>query len=164
MNLEEWIISLLLVAVVLRQIRGKRLTLFGLTWPIILILYAFLNYFKTIPLYKSDLTLVLSLMFIGLLLGVGCGVLTQVYIQNNTIKAKARFLASTLWIIGMGSRIIFGIYATHGGATHIGNISSKLHLHSYNTWAVALIFMALLEVLSRSFILYIRYRKFKRLI
>lgn len=164
MNFEEWIISLLLVAVVLRQIRGKRLTVFSLTWPIILILYAFFSYFTTIPSYKSDWILVLALMFIGLLLGLGCGISTQVYIQNNTIKAKANFLAATLWIVGMASRIIFSIYVSQGGAKHIENISSKLHLHSYNTWAVALIFMALLEVLSRSFILYIRYRKFKRFI
>lgn len=85
--------------------------------------------------------------------------LTRVYRTDDKVMVKARPAAAALWIAGMCSRLVFGIIALHGGAEAIGRLSEKLDLHSINTWSAALITMALCEVLSRTLVLGLRYRR-----
>lgn len=162
MNLEEWIISLLLIGLVVRQIKGRKLTLFSLIWPLGLVLYGAFTYLSQVPQYPSDWTFVFCLCVVGIILGVGCGSLTDVYVESNVIMARARVLAACLWILGMGSRLAFGIFATNGGEEQIIELSIKLNLHSAETWTTALITMALVEVLARSAILFYRYKEIKK--
>lgn len=163
MNVEEWIISILLIGLVIWQIKGRKLTLFSLTWPLILVLYGAFTYLSQVPQYLSDWIFVFFTCCTGLMLGVGCGILTDVYRKNNIILARARILAAFLWIVGMGSRLVFGIFATNGGAEKIGELSIKLDLHSMETWPTALITMALVEVSARSAVLFYKYRKIEKL-
>jgi hypothetical protein len=60
-----------------------------------------------------------------------------------------------LWILGTGSRLAFGIYATNGGAHTIGTVSKTLAI-TRQAWAPALILMALAEVTSRYGVLALR--------
>ncbi|QNQ91165.1 DUF1453 domain-containing protein [Corynebacterium poyangense] len=156
MSLSEGVISIGLIALVLRQLKGRELTVHGLLWPVGLVLWGVYDYFGRIPNHISDIFFVGILCLCGLLLGIGCGLLTLVYGQEGMIFAKASPTAATLWIIGMSSRLVFGIYALHGGAPTIGEISLKLQLHSQTTWANALVAMALCEVFSRTAILFVR--------
>jgi hypothetical protein len=162
MSLDDWVISLALMLVVLRQIRGRRLTIGGIVWPVALVGWAAFTYLRTIPDYYSDWLFTIALAVVGLVLGLATGLLTKVYRDQDKVIGKATGAAAVLWIIGMGSRLAFGIVALNGGAQAIGRLSDDMHLHSANTWPTALITMALCEVLSRTGVLLIRYQRAKR--
>lgn len=162
MGLDDWIISLALMLVVLRQLRGRRLTVTGIVWPVALVAWAAFTYLRQIPSYSSDWLFTISLAVAGLALGLATGFLTKVYRDKDKVIGKATGAAATLWIIGMGSRVAFGIVALHGGAQAIASLSEDMHLHSADTWPTALITMALCEVLSRTLVLLARYRKASR--
>ena len=134
MDLTEWIISVALILVVVRQIRGRKLTLIGLLWPVPLVAWGAINYLGGVPAYAADWTFVAVDCAAGLALGVGCGLLTDVYIEDGVVKARARWLAAVLWIVGMSSRLAFGLFATNGGAEKIGELSEKLGIHSAPDW------------------------------
>ncbi len=152
-------ISLGLVILVLRQIRGRQLSVASLLWPVSLVLWAAFDYVGAIPDKTSDILCTTVLAAVGLALGVGCALLTRVYRENDKVMVRARPVAAGLWIVGMCSRLVFGIVALHGGAAAIGRLSQTLDLHSISTWSTALITMALCEVLSRTLVLSYRYRR-----
>jgi hypothetical protein len=158
MGWTDWAISLGLIILVLRQIRGKQLTPASLLWPVGLVAWAAFDYLGAIPTYRSDWIFALGLGASGLCLGLGCGLLTSVYHDDQRVMARATSGAAVLWILGMVSRLAFGIVALHGGAEAIGRLSEELDLHSSNTWPTALILMALCEVLSRTVLLFHKYR------
>src|SRR5690606_7536653 len=133
MELTEWIISIALILVVIRQIRGRKLTLIGLLWPVPLVVWAAVDYMGDIPAYAADWMFVAVCCGAGLALGVGCGGLTDVYLQDGSVTARARWLAAGLWIVGMSSRLAFGLFAFDGGAEQIAELSAKLAIHSANT-------------------------------
>ncbi|MEU5996100.1 hypothetical protein ABZ806_44610 [Spirillospora sp. NPDC047418] len=162
MDLTEWIISIALILMVVRQIRGRRLTLIGLLWPVPLVVWGAVNYLGGIPPYIADWASVAACCAVGLALGIGCGLLTGVYLEDGLVKARARWLAAFLWIVGMSSRLAFGLFATNGGAEEIGELSEKLGIYSANTWASGLIAMALVEVIARSAVLFFRSSRLRR--
>jgi hypothetical protein len=161
-DLTEWFISIALILVVIRQIRGRKLTLIGLLWPVPLVVWGAVSYLGGIPAYDTDWTFVAVFSAAGLALGVGCGLLTEVYLKDGSVTARARWLAAALWIVGMSSRLAFGLFATNGGAEKIGELSEALGIHSGNTWASGLITMALVEVVARSAVLFFRSRRLQR--
>lgn len=159
MNWTEIAISLGLILLVLRQVRGRLLSLAGLLWPIGLVLWAAFDYLDAIPEKFSDILFTLVLATVGLALGLGCAFLSRVYRERDEIMVKARPLAAALWIIGMSSRMVFGLVALNGGGEAIGRLSERLDLHSDTTWATALIVMALCEVCSRTLVLGYRWHR-----
>ncbi|HTN57870.1 MAG TPA: DUF1453 domain-containing protein [Protaetiibacter sp.] len=162
MELTEWIISIALILVVIRQIRGRRLTLLGLLWPVPLVAWGAIEYAGGVPAHAADWTFVAACSATGLALGVGCGLLTEISLQDGSVIARARWLAAGLWIVGMSGRLAFGLFATNGGAEKVGELSAKLGIHSASTWASALIAMALVEVVARSAVLFVRARRLRR--
>lgn len=162
MDLTEWLISVALILVVVRQIRGRKVTLIGLFWPVPLVVWGAMTYVGGVPAYAADWTFVGADCAAGLALGVGCGLLTEVYLDGGVVTARARWLAAALWIVGMSSRLAFGLFASNGGAAQIGELSEKLGIHSANTWASGLIAMALAEVVARSAVLFLRANRLHR--
>jgi hypothetical protein len=158
MNWTDWVISLGLIGLVLRQIRGKRLTRVGLLWPVGLVAWAGFEYLGDIPGHPSDWIFAGVLAVTGLSLGLGCGLLTRVYGDDRQVMARATAGAAVLWIVGMASRLAFGIVALHGGAAAIGRLSEHLGLHAPSTWPTALIGMALCEVMSRTAVLLVKFQ------
>lgn len=158
MHFTDWLISLALILLVLRQVRGRPLSLTGLLWPVGLVVWAAVEYLDGIPSERSDVLFAVGLSIAGLALGLGCGLLTQVYPEAERVMARATGPAVALWIVGMGGRLAFGVVALHGGAQAIARMSAWLDLHSAQTWPTALILMALCEVLSRTVVLMLRYR------
>ena len=120
MGLTDWGISIGLIILVLRQIRGKQLTPASLLWPVALVGWAAFEYLGAIPAYRSDWGFALALAAIGLVLGIGCGLLTSVYPEGGKVMARATSGAAVLWVLGMVSRLAFGVVALHGGAAAIG--------------------------------------------
>jgi hypothetical protein len=70
--------------------------------------------------------------------------------------AKAGVIAAALWIIGIGSRLGFEEYWSHGGTHAIVNFSIAHDITSQNAWIAGLILMALAEVIARLVVIRIR--------
>lgn len=152
MTTVDILISCALILLVLRQVRGRKLTVLSLIWPILLVIWAALEYVTGFPSQNNGWLLMTGCIITGLSLGVACGVTTAVYVHNHQVYARAGIWAVFFWIVGMSGRLIFGLYAEHGGAEQIYRFSLK-HNIPIDAWATALVMMALCEVTSRTIIL-----------
>ena len=79
MTLIDILVSCALMILVLRQIRGRKLTIFSLIWPILLVGWAVIEYMTGFPLHNNGWMLIIGCITIGLILGVACGMTTAVY-------------------------------------------------------------------------------------
>ena len=154
----DWLVSIGLIALVLRQLRGRRLTIGSLLWPIGLVAWAGLEYLRAIPLQASDLALTGALTATGLVLGLGCGLLTRVTLRDGAPVARATGGAAAFWVAGMAGRLVFGVVAVQDGRS-IALLSRTLQLHSAQTWPTALIATALAEVCARTAVLLVKLRR-----
>jgi len=149
MNTEDYIVTLALLALVIRQIRGKAISVFGLSWPITIVLYAGYKYLHGVPSSGRNLDFLIGCITLGAALGVCCGIFTKVFRESDKIMAKATGLAVVFWIIGISARLAFGLYAENGGGTAIYNFSIR-HGLDIRIWAPALVTMSLAEVIGRT--------------
>jgi hypothetical protein len=153
MNLFDYLFPLLLILSVLRQVRGRRLDWFQLAWPVALVIWAATKYLHGFPLKGNDLVLVVTTTVTGLVLGTLAGLLTTVYRRpDGTLMAKATVATIVLWILGTAGRLVFGLYAQHGGGPAIASFSLAHHI-AFSAWPSALILMALCEVAGRTLVL-----------
>lgn len=153
MTLLDYLLPLLLIVSVLRQVRGKRLSWFQLLWPIALVIWAAVKYLHGFPLSGSDLDLVIATTVTGVVLGVGAGMLTTVYRRaDGALMARATAATVVLWILGTAGRLVFGLYAQHGGGPAI-EAFSRSHGIVIAAWGASLILMALCEVAGRTLVL-----------
>ena len=92
MHFSDWMVSLLLVLLVVRQVRGRRLSVAGLLWPVALVGWAGYEYLGDVPRHRSDWVFVVMLAAVGLALGIGCGLLTSVYAgeESSWLEPAAR--------------------------------------------------------------------------
>jgi hypothetical protein len=158
MTFTDYLLNGFLVALVILQIHGVRLTVRMLIIPVVVVGIVAFEYLHGIQGGGNNLLLVVAGALLGLVLGSGCGLATAVYRNDRkAVMSKAGLLAAVLWVAGVGARLAFAIYATHGGATAIGNFSVAHHITSGQTWANALLLMALAEVMSRSAVLAVKY-------
>ncbi|HUY96952.1 MAG TPA: hypothetical protein VMW47_04920 [Verrucomicrobiae bacterium] len=154
MTFTDYLITGLLISLVVRQIHGKRLTAFGLLWPIGLVAWAAVTYLHGIPTAGNDLTLTVAGVVVGLVLGTLCASFTTVRVGPDAVAvAQAGWLAALLWILGMASRMTFAFYAQHGGGRAIGSFSAAHGITGAQAWVAALIVMAIAEVLGRTAVL-----------
>lgn len=157
MSIEDYALNLALVAIVVRQVRGKRLTPIGLLWPVALVVAAAVKYLHGVPTAGNDLDLVFAGAASGALLGSLCGVFTRIHrLPDRTLLAKATGLAAVLWVLGVGARMAFAFYAEHGGGPEIARLSTAYDITNAQAWTAALVLMSLAEVLGRTALLAIR--------
>jgi hypothetical protein len=157
MTFTDYLINIVLIGLVILQIRGSRLDLKTAIRPVVLVAVAAVYYLRAFPVAGNDVILYAVLGGIGLVLGVGCGATTRVWrASDGHGYAKAGVIAAALWIIGIGSRLGFEEYSSHGGAHAIVNFSIAHDITSQNAWVAALILMALAEVIARLAVIRIR--------
>jgi hypothetical protein len=150
MTITDYIINIGLIALVILQIRGSRNDLKTALRPVILVAAAAVYYLRGIPTAGNDVLLDVVLAGIGLVLGVACGATTRVWRANDGFTyAKAGVIAGAFWVIGIGSRLAFEEFWSHGGTKAIANFSIAHHITSQDAWVAGLVMMALAEVLSR---------------
>jgi hypothetical protein len=148
----DYIIDILLILVVLRQVRTRQLTVRSTYLPLVLIAYAGYEYFHSFSPAGNDVVLIVIFSLIGLLLGTFSGATTRVWRRDDgMVVAKAGVLAASLWIIGMGFRFGFAIWAnTNSGGLSLYNFSTAHDIPNVAyVWTTALLLMAFCEVLSR---------------
>ena len=157
MTITDYIINIALVALVILQIRGSRLDLKNALRPVACVAAAAIYYLRGFPTAGNDLLLVAVLAGLGLILGVACGTTTRVWRGHDGLAyAKAGIVAAVLWIAGVGSRLAFEEFSTHGGMKAIVNFSIAHDITSQNAWVAGLVTMALAEVLSRLLVIRLR--------
>jgi hypothetical protein len=159
MTTTEYLLNAALVLVVVRQLHGKRLVGSAIYVPLGICAYVGYTYLHSIPTSGNDLALVLVGSIAGLTLGTLCGLFTLVYPDRDGIPfARATGIAAVLWVVGVGSRIGFSLYAQHGGGSAIEHFSIA-HSLSMDAWVASFVLMAILEAVSRTAVLLVRARR-----
>jgi hypothetical protein len=159
MTTTEYLLNAALVLVVLKQVNGRRLIGSAIYVPLAICAYVGFTYLHSIPTSGNDLVLVLAGAFAGVTLGTLCGLFTLVYPDHDGVPfAKATGIAAVLWVLGVGSRIAFSLYAQHGGGSTIAHFS-VVHSITMSAWVAGFVLMAISEAVSRTAVLLVRARR-----
>jgi hypothetical protein len=157
MTFIDYVIDILLIAIVFRQMRARRLTPTSVLLPIMLVGVACLHYLKAFTPQGNDLLLIAVLATAGIALGLLSGILTAVWRdEDRRVVARAGLLAAAAWIAGMGFRFGFAVWSSHGGAAGVARFSIEHRITGVQAWTTALVLMAVGEVLARLGLLQLR--------
>jgi hypothetical protein len=164
MTTTDYLINFALIALVLLQIRDNRLTTRALLRPVLLVAAAALYYLKGLPTAGHDVGLYAAFIAVGLVFGTLCGLTTHVWrATDGFAHTKSGIAAAIFWVLGIGSRLAFEEYWSHGGAGAITHFSITNQITSQDAWVAALVLMALAEVVSRLVVIQLRGSKLPRL-
>ncbi|WP_066514568.1 hypothetical protein [Curtobacterium ammoniigenes] len=156
MTFTDWSTDLVLLALVLLQLRARKLGVVHLLLPVAIVALAVWYYFSALPTSATGVVLCAFTSTIGLTLGVVAAACTRVWHRAGTTFAQAGPLAALIWIIGMGARLAFQIWAHTSGGAHSLTTFSIQHRLDAVAWVDALLFMAVGQVLARAVVLFIR--------
>ena len=159
MTLPEYLLNLFLVALVVLQVRGHKVTKARLVFPLVVTIWVCASILRGIPTAGNDLVLVVGGTVLGATLGTLAALATTVRRDGPGAFAKAGALAAILWVAGIGARVGFSLWVTHGGAPTIARFSAAHDITSGAAWATAFILMAMAEVVTRTAGLYLKARR-----
>lgn len=158
MTLFDYALNIALVGLVVLQLRGRRLDRRGLVLPLVLVAWAASQYLHAVPTAGNDGVLVAIGIAAGLGLGTASAWLTRLDLDSAGIPvARATLAAAALWVVGIGARMAFSLFMQHGGAPTVMRFSQTHHLTGEG-WVAGMVLMALVEVVSRTAVLWVRSR------
>jgi hypothetical protein len=158
MTLFDYLLNVALVGLVVLQMRGRRLDRRGLVLPIVLVAWAASQYLHGIPTSGNDAVMVVIGVTAGLGLGVASAQLTRLDVGSDGVPvARATAAAAALWVLGIGGRMGFSLFMQYGGAPVVFRFSRAHHLSGAG-WVSGMVLMALVEVVSRTLVLWARSR------
>jgi hypothetical protein len=150
MTTTDYLINFALIALVIFQLQDRRITLRALIRPVVLVALAALYYLNGVPTAGNDVMLYAVLGSIGLIFGIACAWTTHIWrASDGFAHSKAGVAAAFFWIVGIGSRLAFEEYSSHGGVSSIARFSVNHDITSQDAWIAALVIMALVEVVAR---------------
>ncbi|WP_327335297.1 hypothetical protein OG384_00745 [Streptomyces sp. NBC_01324] len=159
MTTTDWITDIALVLVVFRQLREGRLDLKTFLIPLGIVAFVAHSYLHSVPTAGNDLVLIGALMAVGAALGIAGGVYTRVRAVGEHLLIKAGVVSAVLWVLGMGARMGFQIWVSHGGgADDVARFSIAHHITTDQAWVAAFVLMALTEVITRLATIFVRSR------
>lgn len=156
MTITEYLMNLCLVALVVFQIRGHKVTRARLLFPVIVTAFVAAQFLGGLPTAGNDVALESALAFVGAGLGVAAGLATSIRRQGAGAFARAGVLAAILWVVGIGARVGFSIWVTHGGQSTVASFSAANDITSGSAWVAGFVLMAMLEVSVRTGVLYVK--------
>jgi hypothetical protein len=157
MTTTDYILDSLLVLLVLLQIKEKPLSTKSLIRPLVIIGVAVMNYLHGIPTAGNDLVLVGATATLGALIGLMSAYTLKMRVgDDGEVLARAGWASGFFWVLGMGSRFAFIFWMTHGGAGSIVQFSAQHSITSAEAWTVALLAMAVFEVVGRTALVALR--------
>ena len=160
MHTTDYIIDTILVLLVLLQIKERPLTTRELIRPLVLVGVAVAIYLNGFPTAGNDLVLAAAFVLLGATIGLASGQSVKLRrAADGTVLARARWVSGFFWVLGMGSRFGFLIWINNGGKHAIANFSAHHSITSAEAWTVALLGMAVAEVVGRTLSLAIRRRR-----
>jgi hypothetical protein len=162
MTILDWAIDIVLLLLVVLQMRGRKLGVVQLVLPLVLVGIAVAHYAQSLPTTPNGHLLIVLGPVVGLVLGLLSGAFTRVWAKDGSPFARATILAAALWVLGMGFRLAFQIWAnsTTGGA-HLATFSVQ-HRIEESAWVDGLLFMAVGEVIGRTVLLFVRGQLLRR--
>jgi hypothetical protein len=165
MSTSTYIIDSALVLIVLLQIRERTLTRRQLVRPLVILAIAVASYLHGIPTQGNDLVLAGVLAVTGGVIGVASGLAVIMNRRaDGTVGFRSGWSSAILWVLGMGSRFGFSYWASHGGAGTIASFSAHHQITSTEAWTVALLAMAVCEVLGRTLVMALRWNDASQLL
>ena len=160
MDFTDYLVNGLLILLVLRQVRWTRLGLTNLVLPIVIVVAVAAEYLRSIPAGGNDVAFDVLLGATGAALGTACALTTRMRRDpDGTVLAKAGLAAAALWVVGVGARLAFALWSSHGGGPAIERFSVAHSITSSSAWVAAIVLMALAEVLARTAVLRLRARR-----
>ncbi|HTW11545.1 MAG TPA: hypothetical protein VME01_02280 [Solirubrobacteraceae bacterium] len=156
----DYILDSALVLLVLIQIRERPMSARPLIRPLVILGIAVLNYLHGIPTQGNDLLLLAVFALVGASIGAASG-LTVIFRRHadGLVTFRSGWLSGFFWVLGMGSRFIFIYWITHSGASAIARFTVNHSISGPEAWTVALLGMAVFEVLSRTAIMAMRWQQ-----
>jgi hypothetical protein len=159
MTTSQYLINAAFVLVVLRQARERQLDLRSFLVPLAIVFFVARQYVHSLPAAGNDLVLIGVLTAVGLTLGILCGVATHVRAGGEGVAlARVGWLAGVLLVAGIGARMVFAFALSHGAEPVIRSFSIS-HQIGAAAWPVALVSMAVCEVVARLVIVQLRGRR-----
>ncbi len=156
MTTTDYLMNIGLIALVVLQIRGHKVTRARLVFPLVATVFVAAQFLHAIPTAGNDLMLIIGFAAAGAALGAGAGFLTTVRRVGPNAFAKAGLVAAVLWIVGVGARMGFALWVSHGGQAAVARFSVLHHITSGAAWGAAFVLMAMAEVASRTAVLYLK--------
>ena len=156
MTTTDYILNAVFVLAILRQTRARELSLRSMLIPLLVVFVVVKSYVHSIPTAGNDLVLVGALAAVGLTLGVLGGIATAVWRRDDGVTlSRVGWIAGALLIAGFGARMVF-VLAVNNGAGHVVASFSAANRISAAAWPLALVAMALLEVVVRQVVVQVR--------
>lgn len=158
MTFSDYLVDIALIALVFRQVRGARYSNRMMLLPLVICAIVANQYLHTIPTADNDLVLIAGFATVGVIFGVISGLGTRVRrAADGNAVVKAGWIAAGTWVLSMGFRFGFAIWASHsGGASWLGHFSAAHGITSGAAWTAALVLMALGEVVVRTGLVWLR--------
>jgi len=116
MSITDYVIDILLVLVIFRQVRPHELTLRTVVLPLVLLAVAGIVYLRPFTVRGNDLALIVILTAAGIVLGGLSGLADSIWRDGRRLMFRAGAVSVITWVAGMGFRFGFAFYAYHGGA------------------------------------------------
>jgi hypothetical protein len=149
MTTMDYLMNAGFLSLVLVQARERQLTRRALVVPLVAVFFVGQQYLHSIPTAGNDLVLIGGLAVVGLSLGTMCGYATHIRVGEDGIAlARVGWIAGTLLVAGISSRMVFAFALSHGFEPTVANFSIA-HQIGAAAWPVALVLMAICEVTAR---------------
>jgi hypothetical protein len=156
-SVTDYVIDILLILVIFRQVRPHQLTPRAALLPLALLVAAGIVYLRPFTLGGNDLALILILAAVGIVLGAASALGDRVWWDDQRqLMFRAGIVSVIAWVVGMGFRFWFAYYAYHGGGPAVASFSVRHDITGAHIWTTALVLMAFGQVLARLGVLQIR--------
>jgi len=156
-SITDYVIDILLIVVIFRQVRPHELTPRAALLPLALLAVAGIIYLRPFTLRGNDLVLILILAAAGIVLGALSGLADRIWRdQAGRLLFRAGVISVITWVAGMGFRFWFAFYAYHGGGPAVASFSLRHDISGADIWTTALVLMAFGQVLARLGVLQVR--------
>jgi hypothetical protein len=157
MSVTDYVIDLLLIVIIFRQVRMHELTTRSAVLPLLLMAVAGFVYLRPVDLHGNDLALIAVLAAAGIAIGIVSGMADNIRLTSEgRVLARAGVISVVAWVAGMGSRFGFEYYAYHSGSAAVARYSIAHDITGARIWTTALVLMAFGQVIARVGLLQIR--------
>ncbi|MGP0025222.1 MAG: hypothetical protein ACLPKE_17970 [Streptosporangiaceae bacterium] len=157
MSVTDYVIDILLILVIFRQVRPHELTPRAALLPLVLLAVAGIVYLRPFTLRGNDLALILILTAVGIVLGALSGLADRIWWdEQRRLMFRAGAISVITWVAGMGFRFWFAYYAYHSGGPAVARFSVRHDISGADIWTTALVLMAFGQVLARLAVLQVR--------